>query len=270
MFSYEGHTAMAKRIYALRQKYPGFPWDEIPWHVELMHAPLVSDKGGKPSGRVVFERAMAEFRQRFGDPGLVIVDPLRNALGGSDSEPKLTAPYMALAGEWVQNIGCTWLTLHHPGHANTDRARGDSGIEAGVDTNLHVKPTMPRAGNIIARKQRDDARLALQYELEVLELGKDQDGDAVTTCVAVPPASSFGDLTERQRTALVAIKSVLGADGLAPRTKAREASGLERKDFNNVVDELVPLGRIEKAGTHALRVVDLGGAAMFDEDDDGN
>src|SRR5438270_9266970 len=82
--------------------------------------------------------------------------------------------------ELMEKQKCTVLRVHHSGHGNQERARGHSSLPAGVDTEIRVTEQ-----EITLTKQRDDVRSGFYFNLDVVTLGKDNDGDPVTTCVVV-------------------------------------------------------------------------------------
>ncbi len=221
---YEGATAMRRRVYALRNEYPD--WDLDNFKIKPMRWPLAkrNSDGARLVGQKHFERALKIFKQDTGDyPELVIIDPLRNALGGSDSDPELTAPYLAYLQEITKKYGCATMTIHHPGHGDTDRGRGDSGIEGHMDTVIKVDGVR---GLIETRKQRDDPGGNLFYKLRVVEIGQDADGDMRTSCVVEPVDMNELDpgLTNEQQLIYDKLKEIAGAKELITKSQFRRAA----------------------------------------------
>lgn len=222
-FGYEGAAAMKRRIYAMRQESPDWDWDNLPFFIRQMHKPLaMKGSSAQTAGQEVVERAIATFKERTGSfPDLVLIDPLRNALNGSDSDPELTGPYLTFLQKLTRETGCTTLTLHHPGHGDADRSRGDSGIEAHMDTVIRVDGD---TGQMDSTKQRDGLKGSLYYNLRVVTIGMDDDGDAVTTCVVEQVRDSESDpaLTEVQRALWVFLRDNADDDGTVKKAIIKE------------------------------------------------
>src|SRR5581483_5323891 len=78
------------------------------------------------------------------------------------------------------------LIVHHSGKDETRGARGHSSFKAALDTEIEVvaKDNLHVA---TVTKQRDlPGGDKFAFRLKVVELGQDEDGDAVTTCVVEP------------------------------------------------------------------------------------
>ncbi len=127
---------------------------------------------------------VALIRGITGQPALVIVDTLARSLGTGDEN---SAPDMA---SFIRNIdairdqtGAHVMAIHHTGKDTSRGARGHSSLRGAVDTEI----TLTKEEGVIqaeAVKQRDmHTGSIFSYQLIEVELGHDQDGDAVTTCV---------------------------------------------------------------------------------------
>jgi len=80
--------------------------------------------------------------------------------------------------------GAAILVIHHSGKDQSKGARGWSGLRAAVDTEIEIT----RDGDIryadLGSKQRDSKdRSRVSFSLREVVLGKDEDGDVVTSCV---------------------------------------------------------------------------------------
>lgn len=171
---YEGQRAMKKRLKALRDKYPGLSDRRTPFRYDGLTIPLTQPAGVQAVGEIL--RSFAALHG--GPPDLIIIDPLANALGGDDADAQLMGALNQFVATLIKRQRCAVLRVHHSGHGNQDRARGHSSLPAGVDTEIRVTES-----EIATTKQRDDVRGKLNFKLNVVKLGVDNDGDPVTTCV---------------------------------------------------------------------------------------
>ncbi len=132
--------------------------------------------------------------------GLIIIDTLAKSMGAADENASKDM------GEFLQAIdlirkrtGAHIMIIHHCGKDGARGARGHSSLRAAVDTEIEL--TREDGQEIIearTTKQRDmPTGKVFAYRLTEVELGRDQDGDPVTTCLVEPckPADPFGGVT---------------------------------------------------------------------------
>jgi hypothetical protein len=117
------------------------------------------------------------------------------------------------------------MLIHHPGKDASRGMRGSSVLRAAIDTEIMIE-TNARHGIRTAKitKQREGATgLTVGFELEVVELGADEDGDPITSCVVVPASATS---TERRRVPTGNAKAALQA-----LHDALEAHGCQEPNF---------------------------------------
>ena len=122
---------------------------------------------------------------------LVIIDTLHRAMaGGNENDGQEIGLLLKNLDRLKEKTRSSVMLVHHSGK-NIDRgARGHSSLRAAIDTEIEITE-----GKIKIKKQRDlDFMKNLDFELKVMELGKDPDGDAVTSCLSIPRA--FGSFME--------------------------------------------------------------------------
>jgi hypothetical protein len=103
------------------------------------------------------------------------------------------------------------LIIHHTGKAG-NAARGSSALLGAVDTAIEVEK---RNGGRVARvvKQKDSADgVEFGFDLEVIELGQDDEGETITTCVVVESADvakRAPTLSAKQKRAMDVLRNAL-------------------------------------------------------------
>lgn len=123
--------------------------------------------------------------------GLVIIDTLARSMPGGDEN---TAKDMGAVCRRAEMIGsalnATVLVVHHTGKDAEKGARGSTVLLGAIDTEAKVqKGRTVGTGVLSVTKQRNgEDGIKLGYRIEVVTLGQDQDGDHVTSAVAVPEA----------------------------------------------------------------------------------
>ena len=119
-------------------------------------------------------------------PSLVVVDTLAQSMAGANEN---ASEDMGKALAHCKGIhkatGALVLLVHHSGKDVSKGARGWSGMRAAADVELEVTRT-PTARILQATKQKDGADFQeWGFDLEVLSIGHDDDGDAITSCVVI-------------------------------------------------------------------------------------
>lgn len=111
--------------------------------------------------------------------GLVVIDTLSRALAGGDENSSTDM------GALVKNVDrlrqatdAHVMLVHHSGKDRARGARGHSLLRAATDTEIEIADN-----DITVTKQRDiDGNFRRTFVLDVVELGNDSDGDAITSC----------------------------------------------------------------------------------------
>lgn len=117
---------------------------------------------------------------------MIVVDTLARVMGGSDEN---LAPAIAelLDGlDFVRRAtGAHVMLVHHSGKDSSRGARGHSSLRAAIDTEIALtRDDVTRQITAEVTKQREGPTGGIfRFFLRRVVLGKDQDGDDVTTCV---------------------------------------------------------------------------------------
>ncbi|WP_323716241.1 helicase RepA family protein [Paracoccus aminovorans] len=192
---------------------------------------------GKDSAAV----AVSEVVQHLGAVGgapfdLIVIDTMARVMGGLDEN---AAPDIA---DLIRNLdlirrvtGAHVMLVHHTGKDTARGARGHSSLRAAIDTEIEL--SRDDMGQITAEvtKQRDGPTgYRFSYRLRQVELGLDQDGDPVTTCLVeptLPAEAGRAAVTEAARKALSVLDQTLAAEGEVhrrPQYPGGKAVPLER------------------------------------------
>jgi len=83
-------------------------------------------------------------------------------------------------------LGGLVLIVHHLGKDLTRGPRGHSSFLAALDACIEVRRDGDRRAWIVAKAKDDCDGQEHPFRLEVVEVGQDEDGDAITSCVVVP------------------------------------------------------------------------------------
>lgn len=126
---------------------------------------------------------------------LIVVDTLARVMGGSDENLAPAIAELLNELDYIRRAtGAHVMLVHHSGKDGSRGARGHSSLRAAIDTEIALSRD-DDTSQITAEvtKQRDGPTGGqFRFFLRRVVLGKDQDGDDVTTCVVATAASGEG------------------------------------------------------------------------------
>lgn len=181
-------------------------------------------------------RGLIQSLLAIGEPlSVVVVDTLSRATpGANENASEDMGRAIAAAGAIHRATGALVLLVHHVGKDASKGARGWSGLKGALDTEIEVVKLDDGVRMARLTKQKDgadDARFG--FRLRTVELGRDKDGDPITSCVVEPcdapergpgrPGSGPGGKAQWQ-IAYDAVRGLLDlADGQVTRSEAIRA-----------------------------------------------
>ena len=126
-----------------------------------------------------------EIRTSTGEPvGLIVIDTLWRAMaGGEENSAKEMGAVVARLNRVIQKTGAAILVVHHPGKDLEKGMRGSNSLFAACDC---VLKAYERDGSrrVEIEKSKDDLQgPCFTYNLQPVALGRDDDGEEVTSCV---------------------------------------------------------------------------------------
>lgn len=191
-------------------------------------------------------------------PDLVVIDTLaRCAVGGDENSARDMGVLISHADAVRRATGATVLLVHHSGKDRTSGARGSNSLTGAVSTELEVSATDDLVV-ITTRKQKDAAAAnPLRLRRKVVDLGPDDQGRPVSSCVLVPdrgPLDTDGEhLSKSQRVALEALVSIEVPTGITASVW-KDQSELADRTFYNVRARLLDADLVRNIGSdHAPR-----------------
>lgn len=196
--------------------------------VEIVHeAPNLSRDGNLDALSKTIRQLDHDFRAEGSHLALVVLDTWHASLGGAEENSSADAGHaLRPLKEAVEATDAFVLIVHHPGKDAEKGARGTYALEAAMDTVIRL--TVPHHGGpkpkpahapreAIITKQRDgETGGEFHFCLPVVEIGRDEDGDPVTTCVVEPTASprvGTDGLAEHDRTFLDCVQLAITESG---------------------------------------------------------
>jgi hypothetical protein len=126
---------------------------------------------------------------------------------------------VAAADHIRQETGAAVGFVHHSGKDTTRGMRGSNALLGAVDAAFAVEQDKDGVSRLSLEAQRDgDGSFAVAFELRPVELGTDDDGDPVVSCVVAPTEAAIAGkgrrkLTEAQKNVLNALTDALARGG---------------------------------------------------------
>lgn len=180
----EGGRGVANRIAALRASHGAL---DVPMALRRAGLDLLHDEADLQH---VYNLTKEVKDRAPGLPLLIVIDTLSRIMAGGDENS--AADMTAL----IRNIdairastGAHIMLVHHTGKDTARGARGHSSLRAATDTEIEVGQAGEEGAETRAAmvtKQRDyQGGECFAFTLKSVSLGRDQDGDEVTSCVVV-------------------------------------------------------------------------------------
>jgi AAA domain len=218
----EAGGSIANRVVAWREHHQlssqNIPFAALTSPIDLCHA----DAGD-------LDRLIMAIRSAGFYPVLVVIDTVSRVLaGGNENAPDDMGALVRSLDRLRDELGCHVSAVHHLGKDASRGSRGHSLLHCAVDTELAVtRDDSSAIATATVTKQRDNiAGQQIAFRLRPIELGRDDDGDPVTSCVAEPvdaaPAGRIRDrpvkrLPDSARVALDALRrAIVDAGETAP------------------------------------------------------
>jgi putative DNA primase/helicase len=125
------------------------------------------------------------------DGGLVILDTLNRAAPGADENSSVDMGRIIFAAKRLQSLtGGLVLLVHHTGKDTSKGLRGHSSLYAALDGAIEVNKTDTRREWSISKSKDDETGSSHAFTLDIVTVGHDDEGEAITSCVAVADESS--------------------------------------------------------------------------------
>lgn len=119
--------------------------------------------------------------------GLLVLDTLNRAAPGADENSSAEMGEIIGAAKALQaELGGLVLLVHHSGKDAARGLRGHSSLLAALDASLEVTRDGDRREWRIGKAKDGEDGKAHPFRLAVVELGTDDDGEEITSCVCLP------------------------------------------------------------------------------------
>lgn len=122
---------------------------------------------------------------------VVVLDTLNRAAPGADENSSRDMGLIIAAATQLQTlIGGLVILVHHTGKDASKGLRGHSSLHAALDAVIEVRRDGDRREWVNVKVKDGKDGNAHPFKLKVVELGIDEDGEKITSCVIVPDDSA--------------------------------------------------------------------------------
>lgn len=189
--AFEGQSGVRTRAEAFRQHYLAGQDADPPFFLQPMTLNLVADH----------EALVAAIRAKLGNeqPVAICLDTLNRSLNGSENKDEDMSAYIKACDSIREAFGCAVIIVHHCGIEGT-RPRGHTSLMGAADAQLSVK--RGEDGTIIVEVEfaKDgEAGERLASTLDSMQVGIDEDGETISSCIVVPADEPVTGVTDRQK-----------------------------------------------------------------------
>ncbi len=217
----EGQEDFVIRMHAWMQSHGVPPDTRLP----VFLIPTVIDlRTGDAATKVLIEEAKAVaavMRAEFHcEVGMIVVDTFNRALaGGDDSKPEHVGALIKNCTTIREALSTAVLAIHHTVKSGGRMdPRGHGSIRADNDAEIFVNPAQDGAPNDwrVTRNKAGPAGDRHEFRLRPIEVGRDDNGDPITSCFVAPGAMESSAEGHDMRDAAAAAdtkKPFMTADG---------------------------------------------------------
>lgn len=189
--------------------------------------------------------------KKFGPYDLIVFDTFAQVTSGANEnsgEEMSTA--LKHCREISQVCGAMSLLVHHSGKDDTKGARGWSGLKAAADVELEVKRDKDGAQrSVTITKMKDgEDNTAQGFKLRTVVMGKDEDGDDITSCVV-----EYNDAGQVTKAAKLGHNQSALMRALADLQGFNSGKGIEEEKLIAATVELMHLKEGAKQDMRAFR-----------------
>lgn len=211
------------------------------------------------------DRLVGELKAQGWAGGILCIDTLAHAANGIDENGSAMGEMIGIFRDLQQQLGGVILLVHHSGKDPTRGMRGWSGLHAAMDFVVECKREGEDEGSRqaefrLAKVKDGTTGTTHRFRMELVPLGFDEDGDAITSLVVrqVEETEHPFVVDEAQEAAdddafVDSWVRRLMAEGIKPTGKflegrrgtIKEERNLTQKRLRSAIDRLKGIGRLE-------------------------
>ena len=236
----EAGGSILKRFIGWRDQRISEASDPLPLAV-LTRGPSLLDK----MAVATLAEQIVEMRDHAKMPiGWIVFDTLSRSIPGADENSAKDITEAVSVSDYLRDtFQASTCFVHHSGKNIDQGARGHSSLFAAADCVLRISDNLA-----VVEKVRDGvAGEQFPFSLEPIDLGTDEDGDEITTCLmshegsGVPSKPNLKGLGKNQRLVLEYLRPLISETGKRTGGTSVIPDGVLTASFNALCDRMVGL-----------------------------
>jgi len=117
-------------------------------------------------------------------PGVIVLDTLARVIPGADeNSSRDIGVFISNADRLAASFDCLVVAVHHSGKIAEAGMRGSSALHGAADAEWAVGAEGGRRMVRVAKSKEGETGAAWGFDLRPVDLGRDDEGDPITTCV---------------------------------------------------------------------------------------
>jgi len=216
----EGAHGFRARVEAWRRRHLADHGGDVPFFLLDVPLDLVADRDALIAA-IAAQLGATATDGAVGSkcPVAIVIDTLNRALIGDENKSDDMARFIRAADLIRETFGCVVIVVHHCGIAN-NRPRGHTSLSGADDAQIAIARDADGIITTTVEHMKDgDASAPMASCLERVELGEDDDGDPITSCIVVPlddenvPAAKGPKLPPGTKLALDHLRELIAEEG---------------------------------------------------------
>ncbi len=188
----EGGRGVINRIAALKLDTGA---DNIPLALKRAGMDLLHDRADLQR---IYDLSQTVQARAPGKPLVIVIDTLSRIMSGGDENSAADMTALIRNLDAIREAtGAHIMLVHHTGKDSARGARGHSSLRAATDTEIEVQNEDGNRAAIVSKQRDYQGGEIFAFSLKSIELGIDQDGDEVSSCVVVEADES--EFKQRKR-----------------------------------------------------------------------
>ena len=184
----EGAYGIRNRIAAYKQRYElasGIPLTIVPSTINMLDA----DQDVEKLIRTIQVKA-----QELGNIQMIVLDTLARVMTGNENAAEDMGMLVINCDRISQTTGAHVCLIHHSGKDESKGSRGSSSLRAACATEIEIRKAGDVSGATVTKQREMEIEGEFAFKLEVVEIGINERGKKITSCVVVE-----ADQVERDR-----------------------------------------------------------------------
>jgi hypothetical protein len=217
--------------------------EHLPEHVPFF---LIETAPNLGAGQDDLHTLIASVESAGVAPGIITIDTLAQTLGGAEENGAGMQQVIANAQALSNHFNCFVLIIHHSGLADGDRPRGHSSLKGALDVLIRFERkegTQTAILTVQKLKDEDDREIAFEAQLARIVIGKDDEGDEISTLIvetirkmeASKPSTATKAIPRSQRLLMTIIREAIEESGITfkPFADGPAVSGVKDEIVRN-------------------------------------